>query len=81
MNARLALARETLMALRARRRVRRVITIRLTISESKLLSDVMGATIRECDDTQKNRPMILLCESVRKKLNQQIEREEKRNDA
>lgn len=76
MNPNLQLAKETMNRLRKRRCVQRVVVLRLTVSESKLLSDVVAATVRECDDTQANRATILLCDKLRVKLQKQIEREQ-----
>jgi hypothetical protein len=67
--------------LRSRRCVQRVVLLRLTVSEAKLLSETLMAAVRECDDTDTNRPTILLCDEVYRKLQKQIEREQQNDQA
>lgn len=80
MNLKLQLAQETMKRLRSRRCVQRVVLLRLNVSEAKLLSETLMAAVRECDDTDTNRPTILLCDSIYRKLQKQIEREQQNGE-
>lgn len=66
--------------LRTRRCVQRLVLLRLTVSEAKLLSETLMVAVRECDETDTNRPTILLCDSIYRELQKQIEREQQNSD-
>jgi hypothetical protein len=76
MNPKLQLAQETMKRLRSRRCVQRVVLLRLTIADAQLLKETLACTIRECDDTDANRPTILLCDKLNKSLRDKIAKQQ-----
>jgi len=75
MNPKLQAAKETLKRLRNRRCVQRVVVLRLTMSESVQLNEILNAFRRDYDDNDGNRTARMLAYEVGKNLIKAIEKE------
>ena len=81
MNPKLQIAKETLKGLRNRRCVQRVVVLRLTTADARLLKEILAVFGRDYDDTQANRNALLLANQVYKSLRDQLQKTEQDNDA
>ena len=55
----------------------RLVLLRLAVPDAKLLKETLNCVIRECEDTDANRAIVLLCDMVAKRLRDEISKPNK----